>query len=580
MSGFEVAGVILSSLPLIISAMEHYAEGINTAKRFWRFKSEMRSLILQVNTERGIFINTLEQLLTGIVRVEQMAQFLAAPGGEGWQNFGLEVEAKLRDRLRGAYDLYVGNVEGMERALSKIVEKLRLGADGKPQFSDPNAFKQEYRRLKFSISKSEYAEHLDKVKNFNHALTRLTKQSLELEPARKEARTTPRPNFAAFQNYARSLFATIRAGMKCGCSGHAVNLRLEHRNEEFEEEELFERTPFRVVFSYTTDQQHPVHTVRPWTEADIRCMSKASHDIFAQTAALNVSHTTTTGRRVRFESIELQSARSQAEGATRASSQTSSLPSQIQDLCEAIIRLQQPQRDLCVGYLLDNFQRRHGIYLLQPTIPTSCHWKAYSLRDILEKQVDSTAVRRLSQSDKLRIAVDLASSALQLHKTPWLSDEWRKDDVFFIQRPGATPASIYEHPFVRHRLKSGNGADALQAPMVQKPTFRVIRNQTLYTLGILLIELWYGKPINQLKKPSDLDCQGTPGVEWCTADRLVENDIEFEAGKRYSDAVRRCIRCDFDRKDTSLDNEGFQHAVYDGVVALLEKTWQQFNSLD
>ena len=67
MSGFEVAGVVLGSLPLIISALEHYAEGIATAKRFWRYKTELRSLILQVNTERGIFINTLEQLLTGIM---------------------------------------------------------------------------------------------------------------------------------------------------------------------------------------------------------------------------------------------------------------------------------------------------------------------------------------------------------------------------------------------------------------------------------------------------------------------------------------------------------------------------------
>lgn len=99
-------------------------------------------------------------------------------------------------------------------------------------------------------------------------------------------------------------------------------------------------------------------------------------------------------------------------------------------------------------------------------------------------------------------------------------------------------------------------------------------------LGLLLIELWYGKSIEELQEPCDLDCAGTPGVAWCTADRLVENEIEFEAGKRYSDAVRRCIRCDFDRRDMSLDSEGFQQAVYDGVVALLERTLEQFNRLD
>ena len=40
---------------------------------------------------------------------------------------------------------------------------------------------------------------------------------------------------------------------------------------------------------------------------------------------------------------------------------------------------------------------------------------------------------------------------------------------------------------------------------------------------------------------------------WNTADRLVE-ELYSEAGAKYSDAVRRCIRCDFDRRATSLDD--------------------------
>ena len=58
MSGLEVAGVILGGLPLVISALEHYTHGVNTAKRYWRFKSELRSLILEINTERSIFTSS------------------------------------------------------------------------------------------------------------------------------------------------------------------------------------------------------------------------------------------------------------------------------------------------------------------------------------------------------------------------------------------------------------------------------------------------------------------------------------------------------------------------------------------
>jgi hypothetical protein len=129
MSGLEVAGVVLGALPLVISALEHYANGIHTAKRYWRYKLELKSLILQIDTERGIFINTLEQLLGGLVRIEHMTEFLSNPGGEAWQD--AEIDLKLRDRLRSVYSIYLGNVGGMKRSLEMIMEKLVLDPDGK-----------------------------------------------------------------------------------------------------------------------------------------------------------------------------------------------------------------------------------------------------------------------------------------------------------------------------------------------------------------------------------------------------------------------------------------------------------------
>ncbi|KAF2658683.1 hypothetical protein K491DRAFT_676272 [Lophiostoma macrostomum CBS 122681] len=582
MSGFEVAGVVLGSLPLIISAMEHYAEGIATAKRFWRYKSEMRSLILQINTERGIFINTLEQLLTGIVRIEQMADFLLTPGGEMWRE--MDVDAKLKDRLRSAYQVYLDNVRGMEVSLKKMMEKLALGEDGKVQFSDPNTFKQEIKRLKFSISKSEYGDQLTSLRNYNQALTRLTKQSLELEPTRAEIKTIC-PNYKGFQNYARSLYATLKAGWCCGCQGHAVNLRLENRSKIEREEEVVQKTPFRVVFSYISDASNSptTTTLSLWNEVDIKCIADDARRVPPTVSHSRVMSVQRKRRQVRFDQQVQLSVDHTTSSTTAALLQTATLstpiastPSQIQHLCEAIAKLQQPQRDICIGYLMDTLhQRKHGIYPLQPP-GTQQHWESYSLGAVLNQTANIN--RRLTRHDKLRVAVDLASSVLQLYKTPWLDEQWGKEDVLFIRRPGAPIASLYEHPFVCRKFTSQS--TAIATTPASRAACRVIRNQTLFTLGILLIELWYGKPIEELQQPCDLDCQGTPGVTWCTADRLIETEFEFEAGKRYSDAVRRCIRCDFDRSDMSLDNENFQKAVYQGVVALLERTLQQFTSLD
>lgn len=224
---------------------------------------------------------------------------------------------------------------------------------------------------------------------------------------------------------------------------------------------------------------------------------------------------------------------------------------------------------------MDSVRRKHGIYPLEP--PNGCNqqqWAAYSLRQVLTKRANVN--RRLTQHDKLRVAVDLASSVLQLYKTPWLDEEWSDNDVYFIHRPGTSVAMVYEHPFVYRKFSSTASSQSRNIP----GPCRVIRNQTLFTLGILLIELLYGKSIEELQSPRDLDCQGTPGVVWCTAERLIEEEIEYEAGPRYLDAVRRCIRCDFNKKDLSLDNEEFQLAVFEGVISPLEKTLQQFTSLD
>ncbi|KAH7385868.1 hypothetical protein BKA66DRAFT_569191 [Pyrenochaeta sp. MPI-SDFR-AT-0127] len=580
MSGLEVAGVVLGALPLVISALEHYANGINTAKRFWRYKTEIRSLILQINTERGIFINTIEQLLTGIVRIEQMSDFVSNPGGKKWGEAG--IESKLKERLRGVYGIYLDNVTGMESSLHKIMDKLALNPDGKPQFTDPGLFKQEYKRLKFSISKSEYAEQLTELKNFNQALARLTKQSLELEPSRTVTKARSCPNFSALQNYARTLFETLRQGIRCNCDSHAVKLRLESRSQrEEKEEDLLERTPFRVIFTYATDTGPRLSTPNSWNwkEADIRCLvEKQSHATLPQRADdACVSQSAT--RRVKFEQVQVHQGNNNTTVTVieqQVTSTTVSRPEQIHDLCKTISLLQQPQRDLCIGYLTDSVKRKYGIYPLQP--PNSCdqqQWAAYSLRQILTERANLN--RRLTKHDKLRVAVDLASSVLQLYKTPWLDEEWSDNDVYFIHRPGISPAKVFEHPFVYRRFSSKPTPDNAVA---QRAHCRVIRNQTLFTLGILLIELLYGKSIEELQSRRDLDCDGTPGVAWCTAERLIEDEIEYEAGPRYLDAVRRCIRCDFNRKDSSLDDEDFQRAVFDGVVAPLEKTLLQFTSLD
>src|SRR5690348_11333638 len=60
MSGFEVAGIVLGSIPIIVTAIEAY---INFMRDWGKVATELKSLNRQLTTERAKLYNVLDQLL-------------------------------------------------------------------------------------------------------------------------------------------------------------------------------------------------------------------------------------------------------------------------------------------------------------------------------------------------------------------------------------------------------------------------------------------------------------------------------------------------------------------------------------
>jgi hypothetical protein len=422
--------------------------------------------------------------------------------------------------------------------------------------------------LKFSIKRSAYDDQLRELRHYNDSLSQLTGKSLSLEPSRR--RSTP--NFKAFQDYAKTIFHTLCSSLQCTCQSHAVNLRIEHRDKlDADGSSRAPSAPLRFVFTNSLGVSSQLPPL--WKEVELRCFEDlvqaapivTPRDCSTHNAKRKVRFSMTKPQRIRVPSAPVVETTAAVSAALPTSA---SIPqvAQIESLCAAIAQIP-PQHDKCVGYLLDDTQQRHGLY----SRPSKCspqQWVRCTLAQVLSGSAGHTAP--LSLRDKLRIAVDLASGVLQLYKTPWLREDWTQSDVIFIYRPGSAEPSMYEHPFVYRELSQL----APQQIMNTSPTvYRVIRNRTLYVLGIVLIELCYGKLIQGLQKAEDLQCDGAPGVEWCTADRLLRTkELENHVGKRYADAVRRCIYCDFGVDDADLDNEGFQRVVYEGVLEKLEES--------
>ncbi|KAL9116231.1 MAG: hypothetical protein Q9227_000602 [Pyrenula ochraceoflavens] len=570
MSGVEAAGFVLAAIPLVVKGLECYVHGVGTIKRYFKYKHELKSLLRTLKTEYDIFRNTCEELLEGLVQAQKMAILLQECGGNQWKDPA--IEKKLKNRLQGAYSGYLETLDDMQLAVEEFKKRLRL-KDGEVKFDETSTFKQEYKRLKFSLSKSAYEDLMVRIKQNNQTLCKLTEQSVRLEASRT-GRYRHMPDFRGVRDFAKSVYATLCSSWRCNCqSWHTANLRLEARIGDTESEAendglAMKQLRFRIVFSFD-HSSGSLSASTPWSceEAEIRLLKENK----SQNISNKLSRTTAPKQKsVRF--------RDEVEIPNTLERYPDLEP--IDNLCRAIQRLQVAQRAQCLGFLMDEIaSQKHGIFPpKEPSIDKE-RWSTVSLQELISPR--QTFQRRFSQADRLHLAVILASSVLQLHETPWMDKTLQKEDIMFVY---TREGPLYGQPFVARGFPANRRPDGQLQIAGPSGINRAIRNPLLFALGVLLIELCLGRPLEELKLPEEKASSDDGSslwpttLDWIAADRLVE-DVYQKWGSRYGDAVRRCIRCDFDRRGASLEDEDFQSAVYDGVVSLLEDDLKQFHKL-
>jgi hypothetical protein len=128
MSGFEVAGVVLGSIPLLVSAVEAYIKFM----RDWG-KSELKSLNRQLTTERTKLYNVLEQLLGDKVPQRDIEPMLQDPMGPLWQ--AKETNDKIRRMLWNSYAPFEETVLEIRDAVEDVMARLQVQVTSDGQVS-------------------------------------------------------------------------------------------------------------------------------------------------------------------------------------------------------------------------------------------------------------------------------------------------------------------------------------------------------------------------------------------------------------------------------------------------------------
>lgn len=129
MSGFEVAGLALAVFPVLVDGLDRVVSGIETIKRWRRYKLKLKEYANIMESAYVFFLDTLDELLGDIILSdEELTLMLKEPGGTLWKK--PEYEQRLRARLDRSYSSYMKTVATLKDALEAMCERLGVDRSG------------------------------------------------------------------------------------------------------------------------------------------------------------------------------------------------------------------------------------------------------------------------------------------------------------------------------------------------------------------------------------------------------------------------------------------------------------------
>lgn len=181
---------------------------------------------------------------------------------------------------------------------------------------------------------------------------------------------------------------------------------------------------------------------------------------------------------------------------------------QISDLCATLERVCEGMG--CPGVLIDPGQHGYALYSVRKQPRSLNSQDIIRLGDLLRgpstiisATATTSAVANISQlgqssltrKERLSLALMLASTLLQLHTTSWLSERWGKQDILFLRKLDGMRNPTVEQPYISKSFKSGHTKLSHSTTQIKRRSPLLIRNTSVFDLGVLLIELCFNKSL-------------------------------------------------------------------------------------
>ena len=399
-------------------------------------------------------------------------------------------------------------------------------------------------RIKFGFGRVNRTKLFDELSRYNTRLRDLLDTS-EKSTALKKSREGMKKSVAtealwSFWHHAKRVYDLLSEAFCCQCR------HLHHAQRMLHHQTYITDIEFQIRFLYAPSL---VNAAVPWTQKDVK--------------AKRVVEEAQSGE------IQLQVPILGAAPPNIAST-ASNIPDPllIMDLCDAITT-RKPE-DNCLGHLKDD----ENVYSLHPSLK---QFASESLQWItLGRLLSKNSPIKLNRRQRYSLALTLASSHLQLYSSSWLGLHWTKNEIIFLYSSESTDGIHLDRPYLCRPcvIKKSQPSQDPYAPT----------DRTLSTLGILLIELCHGMPLEehemrrQLVSPSLSGTTSNTTLSTATPSSNINAALDFaldlavamewsrsvsgEAGERFADAVEWCLRNKLmNVKDSTWRKELFANVI-------------------
>jgi len=124
MSGFEIAGIVLGDVPLIISALGHYEGVIGPTVAFFQWKGQLSKAIDELSVVYASYDQTLRLLLQPVVSQEEVFVMMEDTDDPPWVKG--DVSESLKTYFGRAWKLCRVTIEEIAESLVEISKHLNI----------------------------------------------------------------------------------------------------------------------------------------------------------------------------------------------------------------------------------------------------------------------------------------------------------------------------------------------------------------------------------------------------------------------------------------------------------------------